>query len=863
MHGLSKKGTSYKLLSKSVDIEDLSYRSSYFVVSDLNSTLSAGKNLFCINGSQFLKDGSDIFVEILDAGGFPLYYEIANSGFIQYRDTTDLIISVHVYDNVVAGVGKIIIVGTTKDNKTVRWSSNIKINPYLDNDSRVVFFKQPTAEANGFLSYILSDDISNLSQSIQIISGSSTGNSFVPTVYSDYNTFNLKTNNVDYRIINTSEEFPFTSLIKDNDIILHIKKIGILENGNYITTSVDITKSFFVTDIINDYSLKISQPFTYKVGSSLQVCPIVSSSFQVSFTYSPYITSSGLISSSALNPDGDPDPIILFRQNINGVDRFLKESFLDITYKNIKTLSGKVNRYKIYRRSLNKATEFECVADEPVFAVELLKDYSTVNRQYNNIGEFYNIYHINKYFYTSSSDISLFHSSYPTLNTMICNISSLNEDLSRYIIVKNDTSLITISSSKSSYVPFNQISYDLQTGSSFDSNFIKLHADTEYIFSCDVNIYKLDSGLPSYLYFYLTGSYNTSSVSSEIDYNIDNGLHVYTYTLPVGTINKNFNREDNFRLFSYVNDNIGTLIIKPYNISKFELRNLSIKSVDDFGFSSDIVSTRIPFPISIKNEQFEIKTEFLDFNNNVIYTGIKKILNVDKNGESLVKNISNYLLADARTVIDIITPELNSVVFSNLSVNGLLKISGSLITSGSSSTTGSFRVTGSTVITGSIITTGSFSTSGSFGVSGSTVITGSVSVTGSPLISGSIYIPDYEMLYGTSSYAVRASAAITSSYSHVATSASAAITSSYSQVATSASAAITSSYSHVATSASAAITSSYSYTASHLKYIGDVNPNNDYFTASNFGESQTTSSGYLQAFLDGVGPIYIPYYTSI
>jgi len=74
---VNKRGTRYNLLDRRVDIEDTSYRSeNYFVVSDLSSTLTAGKNYFTINGSPNIKKNTQIFLEVLDSAGEPLFYEI-------------------------------------------------------------------------------------------------------------------------------------------------------------------------------------------------------------------------------------------------------------------------------------------------------------------------------------------------------------------------------------------------------------------------------------------------------------------------------------------------------------------------------------------------------------------------------------------------------------------------------------------------------------------------------------------------------------------------------------------------------------------------------------------------------------------
>ena len=350
---VNKKGTVYNLLSRNVDINDTSYRSDYFIVSDLNSTLTSGKNFFTINGSNKLKPNAPILLEIIDSEGNVLYYETANSGYFKYSDTTDLIIGIHVYESTPSGFGTLTLMGVTTDGKSVRWTTNIKINPNLENSSRVIFLDTPKFQVTEFLSYILNQDITSNQQSVKNITGSIYGYSIFPKPYNDIKSTDLTKFDSDYRIkykdtssVDSIHQFSKDNI--DNEIIVYIKDIAYLDNDNLKTASLNITESFRVKDVINNFELKLDRPFTYKINTINQVVPIISASFSHNFFSNTYITSSGLTGSG----DGTPDKNVYLYQTVDGKDVFLRDSFLDVSYTNLKTLTGKVYRHKIYRRSL-------------------------------------------------------------------------------------------------------------------------------------------------------------------------------------------------------------------------------------------------------------------------------------------------------------------------------------------------------------------------------------------------------------------------------------------------------------------------------------------------------------------------------
>ena len=72
--------------------------SEYFRITELGETLSGGKNGFLIEGSEHLKESTEIKIEILDVEGNPIYFEPGN-GTPEYYEGNSKLIAVHVYDD--------------------------------------------------------------------------------------------------------------------------------------------------------------------------------------------------------------------------------------------------------------------------------------------------------------------------------------------------------------------------------------------------------------------------------------------------------------------------------------------------------------------------------------------------------------------------------------------------------------------------------------------------------------------------------------------------------------------------------------------------------------------------------------------
>lgn len=95
-------------------IVDTGNNSDYFRITEFKDTFTGGKNGFLIEGSEYLKESTEIKIEILDVNGDPIYYEPGN-GIPEYYEGISKLVSVYIYEDTPIGVGKITILGELKE----------------------------------------------------------------------------------------------------------------------------------------------------------------------------------------------------------------------------------------------------------------------------------------------------------------------------------------------------------------------------------------------------------------------------------------------------------------------------------------------------------------------------------------------------------------------------------------------------------------------------------------------------------------------------------------------------------------------------------------------------------------------------
>lgn len=625
LNSFGAKGISYGLYTEQVDVIDTEYLSKYFVVSEFNPTFTAGKNSVSINGSSFLVDGGEILIECLDSKGNNLFIEMAKysntSTSEAYKEVTSYVFSIHVYNDTADGVGKLILYGTLIDGRSVKWIQNITVNKSINNNSRVRFYKPPTIEVSSAEVPVLSSNVSLALISNQLFTGTVHGLAVNPIKATNLSSINKLATQIDYRLTlinptvtnDTIDYSAFNSQMIGGTINLNIHKIQSPSSQNEI--SVSQTASYTITNVLNNNTIQIDTPYYYtdELGNN-SITHITSADFSIQY---PFINYNNATSSYQTT-------------NIGGTSYVVKQSYADITYRNIRTFSGYVARHKIYRKSLLSNADFSIISDEPIASNQILMDDLTQNKYYDLLGKFYNDEHIARYWFTSSNNISLSHSPNYAIDSMLISApaTTYNDD---YFIVKNDS---TASNRNATYVPFNMYEFSSESGTSYDSNFMALKSNVQYIIDISAVIKKIPSEMNAGISLYFTSS--VLEASQEPNYNSKFGIKIAE--LQANTDDSTIDLNNVYTFYTPKSDLYGTLVVVPKFCNAY-IKNISFKIYGDDGFSPDAYTTRIPWPISVANECFQIKAELFDINNNLIYSDLNTTKNFDPSGSSLVPYI--------------------------------------------------------------------------------------------------------------------------------------------------------------------------------------------------------------------------------
>jgi hypothetical protein len=637
LSNLGKTGKTVGLLSKYADIIDTDFLSKYFVIAEFNPVFTSGKNPVAFNGSSLLKSGSEIQIECLDSNGNSLYIDNVGLKSTQYQDVANFVISVHIYDEAYNGNGKLVLVGTTTKGEIVKWIGNITIDKTLSNASKVRFFNKPTLEVKSLLYPVLKVDVGEtLSRKVEFESSFFTIG-VNPSQDTNKVNVNQKRNAIDYRLTLTGDDAnygptmsatkSFNSQMEGQALQINVNKIQL--PYSYTEATTNVTQSFKIKEVLDSKTVILSDPFYYLMGSDNIVSNILDGYLTSSYQYIAYNTE--LDSYETFNPFGGDTTVQV------------KSSYAEIVYRNLKTYSGFVARHKLYRKSSLQSGDYELIADEPLGASEILMDEITLNKSYSEMGTFYNQSHIDKYWFTSSNDFSLSHQVYPLINSMKIAASSFDAaDGNNYVIVKTDSSG---SVNDAGYIPFNLEQFTHLSGSSYNSNFINLKKDALYVFSTNIIVEK-DKNVDATLSFYFTSS--TSTIQREKDYNSQFGLKIAALTVSDSLTNKHFGEKQMF-FFTPKEDYYGTLLVVPYKCN-VTLSDTSLKIYGDYGFSPDVLFTKIPFKVNMTNETFELKSELFDINSNLIFSDLHTKHTFDRLGESLYSIVPGYNNTDPTTI---------------------------------------------------------------------------------------------------------------------------------------------------------------------------------------------------------------------
>lgn len=462
---------------------------------------------------------------------------------------------------------------------------------------------------------------------------------------------------VDYRLVLTnvnpndltSSRFPlkvFNTQMEGKSLTLNIDQIQL--PFSYDKQDTNITASYVIKKVIDSKTVMLDDAFYYTQGKDQILSDINRGTCDVSYRFILYNT----------QPESNLTITTAAKTIIN-----VEESYAEITYRNLKTYSGFVARHKLYRRSLVYPGDFQLISDEPLGAIELLSDPVTFNKAYDKMGTFYHQNHIDKYWFTSSNNISVEAQNFP-INSMRIDAGkppSING--TEYVMVKNDSIGVV---NDNVYYPYDTVQFNDLSGKNYNSNFIDLKKDALYVLSTNVIVEKDATDKLAKIAFYFTSSTtgSTADIRKEKDFDIRYGLklgEIYAQN----KINVEYFKEKQMMFFTPSEDYFGTIIIVPYHCN-VTLSEMSLKVYGDYGFSPDILFIKIPFLINVKNEAFELKAELFDINHNLIFSNLKTTQIFDPNGESLYSTVPGMPgYSDIIGVISVVNTPSRTVTVSS------------------------------------------------------------------------------------------------------------------------------------------------------------------------------------------------------
>jgi hypothetical protein len=343
---------------------DTNPNSTYFRITEFKESFTGGKNGFLIEGSEHLKESTDIKIEILDVEGNPIYFEPGN-GVPEYYEGLSKVVAVYIYEDTPIGNAKITVLGELKtyiDTDGVvqpipeewagiynlKWERDFNVNRLLSNEDKVRFYVRPQVSITEIVKPIFSNVVTTKTQT-----GSISGISQAPREGQSL----------------TNYTSPTSYLLTTNDNTFWTASVV----GTYLTFD-DISYNPLVTNIINSREVIIQPPYTIDNG-------LVSNLTEVGYTAS-----------------------FNYIEGIDNLKTALTGSFAKITLSDLTTFVGDCARVKIFRKSTADLSDFQFVQEIQLESNEILVDLESTTKNQENYGLFDNT-NFKSYWITSSNNL--------------------------------------------------------------------------------------------------------------------------------------------------------------------------------------------------------------------------------------------------------------------------------------------------------------------------------------------------------------------------------------------------------------------------------------------------------------------------
>ena len=344
-------------------ITDTNPNSDYFRITEFKDTLTGGKNGFLIEGSQHLKETTEIKIQILDVDGNSVYYEPGN-GIPEYYEGISKLVAVYVYEDTPIGLGKITILGELKtyidENSVtrdipedwqglynVKWERDVQINKNLSNEDRVRFYRRPEVSITEIVKPIFSNIVTSVTQT-----GVASGIPQIPELGQPLSGFSLPTS----YLIRTNGNSFWTGSMAGSTITF---------SGLGFSTTID--------DVVNSTDTTITTPYT--LGGF--VTDFINEPYSITFNY---------------------------LEGLDNLKTALTGSFAKISLTDLTTFVGDVARVKVFRKSQSDLADYQFIQEIQLESNEVLTDLESTQKNL----EYYGIFEettYNEYWVTSSNDL--------------------------------------------------------------------------------------------------------------------------------------------------------------------------------------------------------------------------------------------------------------------------------------------------------------------------------------------------------------------------------------------------------------------------------------------------------------------------
>lgn len=711
----------------------------YFFLSNFNDTFKAGKNAFAVNPTQNIVPNTEITVLAYDSNNNPLpcgKIKPTDAKFNEQTNTGDLY-CVIVSKDVAAGIGRVEISGTGIDvgeyvgriayynneaykvsntqrlpltqapnsspfkKVNVTWTRNVLIDISKKADCEVRFFDSPYIEA---VPQIYSTPLFPL-DSYRLASGSFSSIAILPK--------NNANGDYDYQFdtpiyqLYLNSGTRFSSSMEGEDIRIKSPSVKNFiytnQTNNQVTFEGKLNTDFIakVRQVVNDTTILLDIPFA-----------TVSDIIEKSNTDSVY-SKNNLVNIKGYNASSDPSkqtvyhkknfyilsmdsgefeifhksmPTELPRAIVSG-SITNKKSLISIDCNNLRLLCGTISSYKVYGKSLNSPESKTLLREGRIEPSNLITSTNFDNGLYDSPSKFYDASHLSKYWLSSSLNIT-FQQSHSTLINGAVIGHSANSSQDDYVIFKDNTSsgrtsaYVNYSLAANSYWygkssaflnfnPYPTASYlgitnipllstyaasqeNLISGSIHDSNPIKLQTNTLYQFSLDIKA--SPSNTPSsVLYAYFISGDDKIKIAE------------------IGNADQNQNYKYTF--FSQI-ERYGTIMLVPVS-GNWNISNLALSPYQNLDYSVDSFNIKVPLPVSVRNELYEIELELYDeagrlaygrdsytFTYNKKFLPLKKQIFVDPNGITIISGGSGGVDFGPYITIDPVTGTITANVFN-------------------------------------------------------------------------------------------------------------------------------------------------------------------------------------------------------